>query len=361
MHVTLVCSALPGMGPRAVCERASAAWREVRPYDDVLALLTSEGAAVAHAGTGLDDVVQSRHLSARAVEVGAGAERRVHWVWDGGAMIDLADSFSWNGRPEGSTAFLGADLLALRDAGARRIHVHLPDLMSPTDLGRGVLGELAGESLGDDGLGAALEAARAALRDMALTVTYPSDLPLLGVNGMARAWATRGFDGYRAQDFEREAGAWIHELGQAAGASTRRSLVGADIDPRAGYAGPGGGLGLMLQLLGASTSLVGDHLVAGHIPETDLIVYVLGTIGVDLPSGLHAAARSGEEQGVPVVVLSDAAGMRKGELPRLGLHGAYEMRPERFVDDADTLADLSRLPQLVTTSMRTIASTWGWD
>lgn len=362
MHVTLVCSALPGMGPQALLERAGEAWRAARPHDDVLAIPTSEGTVVAHAGTGLDDVVRSLHPDSRAVDVGVGAQRRIHWLWDGGALVDLAESFSWNGHPEGSTAFLGKDLRALHDAGARRIHLHLPQLMSPTDLGRGMLGELAGGSAAPAELGPSLEAARAALRDVALTVTYPADLPLRGVNGMARAWAARGYDGYRAQEFEREVGAWVHDLERAARSSTRRSLLGADVDARAGFAGPGGGLGLVLSLLGASMLPIGDALVAGRIPHTDLIVYVLGSIGVDLPSGLHAAARAGEEQGVPVVILTDAASMRRGELPRLGLHGAYELRPERaFFDDADTLADLSRLPELVTRSMHAIAATWGWD
>ncbi|MGV4302795.1 hypothetical protein [Trueperella pyogenes] len=362
MHVTVLCSGLPGLGPQAVVDCAVAAWRAARPQDVVVGLATSEGIDVAHVGTGLGDVVCFHHPHARAVNLGQSTPRR-WWRWDDNALIDLADSCSWTGEYRGSTAFLGEDLRDLVRSGVKRVHLHLPQLMSPTDLGLGMLGELAGVQLGDEPreLVQVLADARAALAGLSMVVTYAADLPLLGINGMARLWAERGFDGLEAQDFERRIVGWVRELDYAAQRSSRRSLLSGNTEPRAGFAGPGGGLGLTFALLGASMAQIGDALVGRYLGPTDLIVYVSDSIGVDLPSGVHAAARFGEKAGIPVVLLTDSAGIRKGELARLGLHGSYELRPERaflaFDDDADDAVEISRLSE----AMGLIATTWGWD
>lgn len=370
MKVSLVCSALPGMGPRAVLERAVSGWLGARGGDDVAGLATSEGETTAHVGTGLDDVVRLRHPDATATSPDDDAPRRIHWTWQGGALIDLADAMTWAGEgdPIGSTAFLASDLRELRATGARSVHVHVPRLMNRSDLGLGLLGALAGEPIDvreePRDLTEQLAKAQRAVSDMAITLTYPADMPLLGVDGMARMWDQAGMDGQVAQDFERHIGGWVHELDRAGAASTRRSLLGGvNVDPRVGSSGTGGGLGMMIGLLGGARHLIGDYLVGSALPsDADLIVYVCSAIGVDLPSGLHAATRHGEELGVPVVLLTDSAGMRKGELPRLGLHGSYELRPERAfgvgVEDMDAI---STIPGRLDDAIARIATTWGWD
>lgn len=96
MHVTVLCSGLPGLGPQAVVDCAVAAWRAARPQDVVVGLATSEGIDVAHVGTGLGDVVCFHHPHVRAVNLGQSTSRR-WWRWDDNALIDLADSCSWTG------------------------------------------------------------------------------------------------------------------------------------------------------------------------------------------------------------------------------------------------------------------------
>ncbi len=370
MKVSLVCSTLPGMGPSAVLDRSVAAWTGVRGHDDVVGVATSEGETIAHVGTGLHDVVTLRHPNAEARSIDDDAPRRIHWVWEDSAFIDLADAMTWTGEsdPVGTTAFLARDLLDLQHQGVRSVHLHLPRLISRSDLGLGLLGALTGVEIDVRGeprdLGHELAGARRVLSEVNLTVTYAADLPLLGVDGMARMWDRAGMSAQDAQDFERHIGGWVRELDRAAAASTRRSLLGgANVDPRAGSSGPGGGLGMMVWLLGGRQHLIGDYLVGPYLPsDTDLIVYVCSAIGVDLPSGLHAAARHAEELGVPVVLLTDSAGMRKGELPRLGLHGSYELRPERaFGEEDDDMACISTIPTRVENSIARIATTWGWD
>ncbi|QTG76265.1 hypothetical protein [Trueperella pecoris] len=368
MRIALISSALPGLGPLDVGALAAGAWREARPGDDVAVVPTSEGQPVAHIGTGLEDVVRFRAEAADTIDVPGG---RRYVVAGARAVIDLAEIMAWDGRgePIGSTAFLASDISMLIDRGVTDLHLHLPQLMKPTDLGLGLLGGLAGQEVSFDDepgdLGQILHDARSAVRGLSLTATYAAGLPLLGVDGMARRWAALGYEAARAQEIEKKAGAWVHEFERAARHSTRRSLLagGSDADSRAGYAGPGGGLGMTASLLGATTRLIGDILVASCVgEEADLIVYVCDSIGVDLPSGLHAAVRCGQELGVPVVLLTDSAGMRKGEMPRLGLNGAYELRPQRaFLDEDDDPASLTLLPQLLTQATRKVATTWGWD
>lgn len=370
MKVSIVCSALPGMGPRGVLERSVSGWLSARGHDDVVGIATSEGDPIAHVGTGLDDVVHLRYPEAQASSPDDDAPRRIHWMWDGGALIDLADAMEWTGDsdPIGSTDFLARDLMELQGRGARSVHLNLPRLMTRSDLGLGLLGALAGTDINvrDEprDLGTELAKAQRALSETNVVATYSADLPLLGVDGMARMWDKAGMDGQVAQDFERHIGGWVHELDQAAASSIRRSLLGgANVDPRAGASGPGGGLGMMIGLLGGNQQLIGDYLVESALPvETDLIVYVCAAIGVDLPSGLHAATRHAEERGVPVVLLTDSAGLRKGELPRLGLHGSYELRPERaFGEEREDIDGISTIPVRLDEAITRIATTWGWD
>ncbi|MDP9807101.1 glycerate kinase [Trueperella bonasi] len=370
MKVALVCSALPGMGPRDVTKRVASRWRAARPADDVVEVATSEGETIAHLGTGLDDVVRLRHPQAKPTSSDADLPRRIRWTWEGGAFIDLADAMTWagDGEPIGPTDFLGRDILDVKRQGTKRFHIHLPQLITRSDLGLGMLGELAGTPIDvcekPRALSAELAKAQDALGMLSITLTYPAGMPLLGVNGMARMWDQAGMDGRTAQNFERHIGGWVHELNQASQNSPRRSLLGDDgADARAPSAGPGGGLGFMLGLLGARQLLIGDHLVGHSIPnDADLIVYVCAAMGMDLPSGLHAATRHAEQFGIPVVLLTDSAGMRKGELPRLGLHGSYELRPERaFAEEPEEIAAIARIPGLLDESISRIATTWGWD
>lgn len=371
MHVAIFSSALPGLGPQLVGERAGAVWRETRPTDVVDVYPISDGVVVDHVGTGLDEVVVRFDPTASATQVDD-APRRIWWKLDSdaGALCDLADSLTWSGTgdPRGSTEFLGTDLRHLANSGVSRVFLHVPSLMRNSDGGVGLLSALSGvEFTGDvpsaDELAQALEQARSVLGRMDLVVSYDAEQPLTGVNGMARAWADRGFDAGSAQEAERTLGQLVTHLKAAQARGAHRSLLGAEPDSsRSPFAGVGGGLGMMLSALGARVRSIGELLVPDLSDDLDLCIYVCDAIGMDLPAGLSALTPRAEELGVPVVVVTDSSGLRKGELPKLGLHGAYELRPNRaFLDEPNSMADLAELPGLLDETIKRVAHTWGWS
>lgn len=369
MHIRLCATALPGMTPGAVARIVRDAWLERRPSDVVDTRILSDGEIIGNVGTGLDDVFRTRFADAVADE--ASDPRRVRWVSPESqtGMLDLAEALTWNGEgnPRGSTSFLAEDLRYFRDRGIPSVHIHLPQLMRASDIGLGLLSELTGVDVSFDEsseeLSAVLEKARSEI-PMTLTVTFPADLRLIGVDGMARRWAVRGYDSQVAQDFERVAGQFVQNLIKAQQLGSRRSLIATQLDGRAAFAGVGGGLGFVLALLGGSVRSIGEFLLShdGLREDTDLVVYVCAALGVDLPSGLATVTNQAERAGVPIVLVTDYAGLRRGELPRLGLHGSYELRPERaFVADDGGILEIADLPERLRDTTGRVAQTWGWD
>ena len=65
--------------------------------------------------------------------------------------------------------------------------------------------------------------------------------------------------------------------------------------------------------------------------------------------------------GVPVVVVYDSGALRKGELPSLGLNGAYELRPDFAFEPPEAIDEFGRLQPILFDMMTRVARTWGWD
>ena len=85
-----------------------------------------------------------------------------------------------------------------------------------------------------------------------------------------------------------------------------------------------------------------DRLVVAHRRVEDVLVAIVA--------------------GVPVVVVYDSGGIRKGELPGLGLNGAYEIRPDRSYElPEESAQDVAEIPGRLADLMGRVATTWGWD
>ncbi|MFC5280477.1 hypothetical protein ACFPGO_01105 [Arcanobacterium canis] len=367
MRILLVASALGGLGPVAVAGRAQRAWYTVRPNDDVLIAPIAEGDVVAHVGTGLDEVMEYINPELTSVQLGD-EPRRIWWSGRNEWTCDLANSVTWAGQsdPRGSTEFLGADIDHVIMSGAHQIHVHVPTMMRHSDVGLGMLTYLAGQPVSTDPheLSLALLAARQRLAGVRLILTYPSAVTLTGLSGVARHWE-RSIGQETALDAERDIGTIAHNLQMAAEQISRRSLLSHTSPVSSPYSGVGGGLGFMFDLLGAQIRELGAFLAhrgqgLGGEPF-DLVVYVGDTIGVDLPSGLRACADIGRQEAAPVIAILDRAGLRKGELPRLGLNGAYELRQDAYAEEETPIDALAMIPILLDEQVSRVARTWGWD
>lgn len=362
MRIEIVATALEGLAPDVVATIAREAWLERRPADSVNVRLSSDGVAVAGVGTGLDAVFRSAFRDASAIELAEPG--LVAWISpeSGRALLDLS-TLQWSGGADvrGSSAGVARSVLALIDRGARSIHLHLPTLMRGSDVGVGFLAELSGHDVALAEPGSQLEdvisVARQRLGGTALAVSYASELSLTGVNGMARAWHRGGFDGMAAQDAEREIGRFAAALGAAAAAGTTSLLSTPAIDAKSVWSGVGGGLALTIAALGYPVIDVG-RLVPAHywVPtsdEADLYVYITDAVGLDVPSGLTHLTSRAELVAAPAVLVVGNAMIKRGELPRLGLHGLYGLRAAR--ESATSVHEALRV------QMGKLATTWGWE
>lgn len=379
MKVSIIANALAGLGSAKVGALADEAWRGVRPHDELHVTISSDGVRLPSSGTGLVEVFTQSHSGARVHE--CSEPRRMICVDESAAeaLIDLAEAL---GEPElegifGSTAFLGADVLGLLDDGIRRIHLHLPQIMSHTDVGIGLLGVLSGQDLNWDSaaeqLASAIAQARRRLGSASIVFTYPADLALTGVSGLARKLDASGFPQIEAQNLERQLGELVARLSPAStniGSSLFGSIHRGAAHPHAVFAGVGGGLGYLLSLLGASASTVGQYLHASRpATEPDLYIYITDHIGLDFPSGLEAVASDALDRGAPVVVILREGNMRRGELPRYGIHGTYQLKTNGVLHLTDgyfasgdvDVSTLASVPDALSSSIVSVANTWGWD
>ncbi|WP_182353395.1 hypothetical protein [Flaviflexus huanghaiensis] len=236
-------------------------------------------------------------------------ETAVPTLSDGEWVIDL--SRSWG---EDST-ILG---IALREALTRspsRLIVNLPVRVFP-DLGRAMMRELGAATTRD-------VAELLAGTDVVITAT--DEQPLLGVNGLPR-WLDRHgmLSALEAQRLELE-------LGAALPAPVRTVLMGEAIDPKSGWSGLGGGAALVLQAAGARVRWAGEITAQAIVPrlaQADLIVYVTGELGLDMPRSLVAIADRASESATPVLVVYGEGRLLRHELARFGLSSSYSYARE---------------------------------
>ncbi len=352
MKIALAVSPLPGLRVGEVHSLVRDAWLSRRRDDHVCSRPVSDAVAMPYVGSGAEDVLAGDN--SETVELGEAGER--HFAYRAGTALLLDYTQILYGIPqEGasqSSHIVGRDLAwALRE-GISEVHIVLPIPGCVSDLGMGILEELGG-----------LDAAREALAPMSIQVLVPGEQRLLGLGGVARSWIAHGLDPEAAQRFENTFSEIVAGIPVR---STGLPLLGTGGGPeRSIYAGCGGGIAYVLGLLGAQILPIGDVCIdpmRGEIEDSDLFVYVCGHIGEDLPSGLLAGSRVAASRGVPVVVIYDSGALRKGELARLGLNGAYEIRPERaFATGEATTEELADLPERLHSLVGRVARTWGWN
>ncbi|MFT3942919.1 MAG: glycerate kinase [Ancrocorticia sp.] len=388
MRVALTCSPLPGLRAKESLAIARGAWLGKRPRDEVHGFPVSDGIAMPFAGSGADEVL----VGARAthVELGRAGERHFAHVDGASVLFDYTEVFDGIPRPgrPSSSRLIGEDLAWAAAEGLTSVTIVLPVPGSLMDMGWGLLEALAAgpadpTALANESRAAAdapgngqhgdraavLRAARAAVTSLHITVVVSREQPLLGLSGIARSWMAQGLDAVVAQTYERGFADVVAELSDAARTLPSRSLLLGTSEPdpaRNIYAGAGAGTAFTLSLLGAMIHPIGQLAIGPHIAreidEADLLVCVTGHIGEDLPSSLLVAAQAAQNAGIPVVVVYDSGGIRKGELPGLGLNGAYEIRPDRSYEMPEESAqDVADIPGRLADLMGRVATTWGWD
>ncbi|MCF2706494.1 hypothetical protein I6E29_04340 [Arcanobacterium haemolyticum] len=390
MKVVLAASALPGIRAAQGTSLARESWQAVRPQDDVTALPVSDGIAMPYVGSGIDDVVENDY-ECDLIELGLPHER--HFARGAGRMlvVDYTDLLGGVPSESASTSeVIGRDLTWAYEQNYRDVYLVLPQFSTLTDLGYGLL-SVCSDPQGErpdaldasspaNALAGAIESARALLASLSITVLAPGTQRLLGLSGLARSSVRLGLDSHTAQDLEATLGNKADALVAALQLVTEKMPSSDLLQPhgsnsrsrqdlherylRAPYAGVGSGVALMLDILGARIFPVGDFVVRERIDVTDadLVVYISGHIADDLPSGLVTTIQLAQDVGIPVVLIYDSGALRRGELPNLGLHGAYELRPHRaFADDDESDDDLASLATRLENTVTKVARTWGWD
>lgn len=238
-------------------------------------------------------------------------------------------SHSW-GEDSSTLGHVLASVLAEKPSS---ITINLPRRVRP-DLGRGMLDALDV----DDASGLA-----ELLAGADVLVTSSSEQPLLGVNGLPRWLDRRGLlSPLEAQELERHLGANLPS-------PVRRSLLSGGLDAKSPTSGIGGGVGLLFEAVGARFAWAGDLVareLSGEIERSDLVVFVTGEIGLDLPRSLFVLAQVAEEHAIPVLVVYGSGRLQRHELARFGLSGSYSYEPDG--------GDISGLRH----AMAAIAQTW---
>ncbi|MDO4888370.1 MAG: hypothetical protein Q3979_06665 [Actinomycetaceae bacterium] len=410
MRIALAASPLPGLRSGEVADIVRRGWVSRRPGDEFDVRQVSDAVAEPYSGSGLADMLGLDEPA----QLGGAAARRFAWVGRSQVLLDYTA-----GLPE-SSASVGGDIAWALGSRAREVFLALPVMAPAGDLGAGMIGHLAGrggsvpagsETGPGPGGGAAeagrvrradvqdeaarradvqdeaaraeqdrraaatpqgdreemtamLDEARKAVASAHLTAFVGGEQRLLGMSGLARAWMRRGTDAARAQTLEARTSEAAARMRRAFEGLSRPGLLGGSLEPGP-YDGAGGGLALGLRALGGrvlpvrqAVSLALDSWASG----ADLCIYVSGSVGQWLPDGLNAAVEHARGEGVPIVLLYDAGGVRRGELARLGLNAAYEIRPElAFSEQTETPDTASGLSARLWQAAERLATTWGWD
>ena len=382
MRIALTCAPLPGLRAQESLAIARDAWLARRPQDEIDGFPVSDGIAMPFAGSGADEVLVG--AGATHVELGGPGERHFAHVDGASVLCDYTEVFDGSpgpGRPA-SSRLIGEDLAWAATGGYTSVIIVLPVPGSLTDMGHGLLKALVGSPVLDSpsapgatsaqtpkSLASLLARAREAVASLHITVVVAREQPLLGLSGLARSWMVEGLDAVLAQEYERRFADTVAELSEAARALPSRSLLASASQPdpaRNIYAGAGAGTAFVIGLLGATIYPIGQLSVDNHvsraIANADLLVCITGRIGEYLPSSLLAGTEVAQNAGVPVVVVYDSGGIRKGELPGLGLNGAYEIRPDHSYEVPEESAqEMAEIPRHLADLMGRVATTWGWD
>ena len=367
MKVALLAAPIEALRAPRVREVSEAAWKAVRPEDDISAAIISDAVPVIGGSAGLEDVIGG-------VEVcRPGGQARL-WQADTSILIDATSAVAVTSDTTDSVT-LGEDIAWAIKQGCTTILIALPAQSSLTDCGIGMLEYLAGTQSSyrcedfSEGIpeGFAADVARAcqAVAGVRITVIAPAQQRLTGFQGVARMRIRDGVDPRAAQQLDAQIAAFAEALIEVT-SSPARALLGDALDMRGVYSGAGGGSAFVLEALGAHVYPVGDISVRARLAETireaDIVVYISSDIAIDLPSGLLTAHELVAE-GVPVVLVYDHGGIAKGELKALGLAGAYELRPDMafMPRTSDTpVANGEDMATLLEQRIHALARTWGW-
>ncbi len=386
---------MSALEPSQVSEAFLAGWAQARPNDDISIFPSSEGALIGNRSSGLLDLYESYwnvlphsssascdvYLGKKKVELPTGAKSSVL----SRGIIDLASSMTWRedgNLPLASTEFLGHALKNLIGIQVDEIHLHLPRFSAASDLGIALLSVFAPTPLSFDAdvdvasLTVALNCFYTALDGIRVIVTYAEGQELRGVSGMAKAWNDRGVTGDAAQDFERHAGAWIHAMKRVAVGTrhTKNKIVALGDAPSSdlkNFSGVGGGLGFLFDKIGAETWMLSEFVlrggiysdldIAAQISKADAVFYLTSVIGEAIPRGLTLVSELCENYGIALILISESAGLRKGDLPRFGLAGSYDVDSgrqwlEQGVFDPKRVVPAGSVEELT----KRVAHTWGW-
>lgn len=216
-------------------------------------------------------------------------------------VADLAEA--WDGRA------LAALLRSACEARVPRLVVNLPAVAYP-DLGQAMMGEL--------GLETADDLARF-MGPLDLLVTMPSPQPLLGVNGIPRLLDRRGeLSPEEAQELEIDLGSRLPR--------PHRGLLMGSVDAKSDFSGGGGGVALLLMAAGGRCQWAGQFtadLARGAVTDPDLVVYVTGDVGLDMPRSLIALSQWAQSESIPAIIVYRDGALLRHELATFGLSGSY--------------------------------------
>ncbi|MDD7384256.1 MAG: hypothetical protein SPI12_04335 [Actinomycetaceae bacterium] len=380
--ILMLATPVSGIPASRVAAAASRAWLDQRPHDEVMIQTISDGAPVWDwaASVGALRFEQSRNVS-EALST-AGRELPVFATAAGDTLVldytreDDPSQIGVPGLSDVSSEDIATDLERARTGSFSRVAIVLPSPGRVTDGGRGLLSRLAGVQLdvpesgsGDAGgeesslspLAHAIRVARQRLTSEfpAMSVMTPRTQSLLGADGVAQNWIAAGLDPRTAQVRETELSAWawdIADVAQAAaladeftGEDRRYHAAGETQRLRVMHhpaAGALGGVGYVLLSLDVQPQDFGDFVF--EKPDTrpsdrnDLVVYITGVLPAETPSTLVRASGLARDAAVPIVVVHGGEPMRRGDIPSMGLSGAY----------AYSRLDVSQLEATVTHAAR---------
>ena len=418
MQITAICNPLTGIKSADVAQIFQDQWLQTRAEqkedtrrDHVCTIQSTHGRMTGDSGTGLASVLFT--------EIG--------WTPEECMLLDFAQTASWNGEgvPVASSYPLGVQLRQALSEQPQQLWMHLPRFSQCSDLGLGLLAAFIPESIPkqedfctDDfnyqtlaefssvvakirleHVAAALRSALTRLRqltqDLSVTVTYSEEQPLLGFSGIAKSWTNYGVSAQSAQRAEAlfgEISAWFEKV------FASQMLLGSP--KQMSFAGTGGGLGLLFNSLGfqvrdLALQLAENEVFWGKLRTavscSDAVFYLCEPFGAQIPQSFINVSALAAEFAVPLVLMSESSGIRRGDLPRLGLAGNYDLNPEIYLgescfaasSDARSAGELTtvhaqtiqaaqanisaqsdstqlHLPQLLREMTARCARTWGW-
>lgn len=216
-------------------------------------------------------------------------------------VTDLAEA--WDGRA------LATVLRSARDADVGRLVVNLPTVVYP-DLGEAMMAEL--------GLAGVDDLARY-IGPLDVILTIPTPQPLLGVNGIPRLLDRRSqLSGEEAQALEIDLGSRLPH--------PHRGMLMGTVDPKSDFSGAGGGVALLLSAAGARCQWTGQFtadLARTTVTDPDLLVYVTGDVGLDMPRSLIALSQWAQSESIPAIIVYRDGALLRHELATFGLSGSY--------------------------------------